>query len=150
MSMSPRWPGALAVALTLATAAGGRAAPVPENTPEAVMKKLEGKWKVVSAEEQGKPFDKLNGATFTFKGKSFRVESEGAPEDQSYTVDPARKPAAFDFMPDKEKTIHGIYLLEGDRLKLCIRTKPGEEAPKEFKTAPGSDVLLVVLQRSKP
>jgi uncharacterized protein (TIGR03067 family) len=66
-----------------------------------------------------------------------------------YTLDENQKPKTIDFTADA-KTIKGIYLLEGDTLKLCLPVPPpsGEhERPEKFASDPGSRLILTVLQR---
>jgi uncharacterized protein (TIGR03067 family) len=51
--------------------------------------------------------------------------------------------------PDgNERSVKGIYELEGDTLKLCTRD-PGQDRPKEFTAKEGSGNTLTVYKRKK-
>jgi uncharacterized protein (TIGR03067 family) len=113
------------------------------------VKKLQGAWTVVDAEGDGKKFDKLKNAQFLFEGDKFTVTVNGSDEKSVYMVDPNKKPATFTFNDERNVAINGIYLLDGDNLKLCIRTEPKLPAPTDFKTAADSKSLFVTLKRAK-
>jgi uncharacterized protein (TIGR03067 family) len=119
------------------------------------VKNLQGTWKVVSAERDGKKAtqeeikdfkwiitaDKI---TWTDKGKNAFL----------YKLAPAEKPRRIDLMfPERKETekdiTRGIYSLEGDALKVCLKPK-GEGRPTEFTGKAGSGLLLFVLKREKP
>jgi uncharacterized protein (TIGR03067 family) len=69
----------------------------------------------------------------------------------TYSIDPSQKPATMDFVSSdaKEKSIHCIYLLEGDDLKICGPSKPGDARPKEFAAKKGEKTSLIILKREK-
>jgi uncharacterized protein (TIGR03067 family) len=122
----------------------------PEDKTKDTMNKLQGSWKVDSAEADGKPFDKLKEAKFVFDRNTFTVTVNGMDEKNTYKVQPDAKPPAFTFEHARgEKPINGIYQLEGETFKLCIRTKPELPAPTEFKTKADSAALLLVLKKVK-
>src|SRR5262249_2211127 len=50
--------------------------------------------------------------------------------------------------PHKGQILRGIYLLEGDMLKVC-RSDPGQARPREFTTWTDSGQTLFVSQREK-
>jgi uncharacterized protein (TIGR03067 family) len=116
---------------------------------------LQGAWVVVSMQYQGKgvpgEFFKNNklviGPTKIVTRKGGQVVSEA-----TYKIYPARKPAMIEMKPikgpKKGRTIAGIYLLEGDNLKICAPDVSGK-APKEFATAADADLILMGLRREK-
>lgn len=124
------------------------------------LKKLEGAWKVSSAEIDGKAFDAKQ-----FGMDSLRISDgklaffEGAKEIRSFTstVDPSKKPKAMDLVKDKESMpLPCIYALNGDELKICMPLLPkkGSGAPVEIKRPASFDtkgipVLTMVLKREK-
>jgi uncharacterized protein (TIGR03067 family) len=46
------------------------------------------------------------------------------------------------------KEAQGIYLLEGDTLKICY-TMPGQKRPTAFESLPGSKAYLMIWTRQK-
>ena len=120
---------------------------------------LEGKWRVVSSEHGGRP----DGGDATqhvlvLKAGAFTVEREGQAFIRGkYTVDATKKPVEIDMKVEEHqsnadevgKTAHGIIERNGDDLKWCT-ARPGDGArPTDFKTAEGSENMLVVFKREK-
>ena len=116
--------------------------------------KLLGVWVVVSAERKGEkaPEEKIKKLKVIFRSDKVIV-SDGDRDDQAtYTLDPTKKPSAIDFTSIKEqKLVQGIYLLEGDSLKICY-DPDGEpkERPEAFTSTGGNGRVLMVLKREKP
>jgi uncharacterized protein (TIGR03067 family) len=127
--------------------------------PKGENKKLEGTWKVVSAEVAGmkatpKEFgmeevvvkdDKL---TFRNQGKEVMVFQ--------FTTDPTKKPKAMEWIkPGDKSTLPAIYALEGDELKICTPLVPKDRKPGDtLKRPEGFDtkdqpLMLLVLKREK-
>jgi len=100
------------------------------------IKKLEGAWKVASAEADGKPFEVKN------LGMSQMVVRDGklifrneAKELMSFTftVDPAKKPKHMDWKKEGEPNpLPTIYALDGDELKLCFPLLPRKAAARKW------------------
>jgi uncharacterized protein (TIGR03067 family) len=119
------------------------------------VRKLQGSWQVLAAEDDGEvvPEDDLKALRVVFTGDSVEVQ-EGRKAQKKFTfkLDPKKSPKAIDFTysdgPKKGMTDRGIYLLEADHLKLCIRTKDGDR-PTTFASKEGSQVFLIVLRRLK-
>jgi hypothetical protein len=61
-------------------------------------------------------------------------------------LDPTSKPRSYD-LAMTTRTIEGIYSLEGDTLRLCYDMGWESKRPGAFKTAKGSQHVLVVLKR---
>src|SRR5262249_37838032 len=72
--------------------------------------------------------------------------------DSTYKINPASQPKEIDLIgtegENKGKTAQGIYVFDGDTLKICY-TMPGTDRPKEFASKPSSGATLVVWKRSK-
>jgi uncharacterized protein (TIGR03067 family) len=65
----------------------------------------------------------------------------------TYQIDPGKSPREIDYSNlGAREPVRAIYQLDGDRLTICQRTKPGER-PREFVTRAGSDLTLIVLKR---
>jgi uncharacterized protein (TIGR03067 family) len=119
------------------------------------LKALQGTWKVVSAEQDGDPLDRIVGGTLTIKDNNFtivtvdRVELKG-----DLILKPAKTPKHIDFAHQdgvlKGKTWQGIYELKGDTLKLCYAEADSDkERPTEFKTLKKSRLMLIEMKREK-
>jgi uncharacterized protein (TIGR03067 family) len=105
---------------------------------------LQGEWEIVSAESNGEPPPPglLDGARFAFSGdKLTLLGKEG-----TFELDASKSPRQIDFVRGKSRQI-GIYELDGDSLKLCVR--PADDRPKELKTKSRTDHSLFILKRKK-
>ena len=135
------------------------AAETPKKEVQQERKKLEGTWRVVSQEANGKkyPAEFANRFTYVFKGNRIHFRGDnttpGADLEFTYTLDPTRKPKHLDMKLVKSsdnkgigKVARGIYILEGETLKLCYG---GKERPTEFATKKGQHRAVVILKREK-
>lgn len=143
-----------AIALTLAVCAGlaltAGAADEPAKTDA---DKLQGLWKVVSVESDGKKLseDVVKYIRMTVKGDKIVMKEDNKEEEATYKLDPAQKPKTMDLTfkaGDKTETVKLIYDLNGDDLKLC-GGKAGKDRPKEFASKGGSGLNLIVFKREK-
>jgi uncharacterized protein (TIGR03067 family) len=64
-------------------------------------------------------------------------------------VTPGRIDMAFTEGPEAGKAVHGIYELDGDTYKVCVRMT-GRGRPEGFVSNPGSGHALEVLKRERP
>ena len=116
--------------------------------------RFQGDWEVTAMESNGKllPLGKLKG-TITFKGDLMTVDGPGfKPSEHQIKLDPSKKPKLLDATPTLEgngKHSLGIYQIQGDELKLCLPIGPRKERPSEFKSADGSNLVVMTLKRSK-
>lgn len=136
------------------------AAPRVEDPAQAEAKRLEGHWKGVELETEGRKLpaeaiESLKEGGWTFKGSEVTFEDANAPGKSSFKLDPGKNPKEIDLTgldgPQKGKTILGIYKLEGKRLTICVRGVGTEEKgrPTEFVTKAGSGLGLIVLERAE-
>jgi uncharacterized protein (TIGR03067 family) len=108
--------------------------------------KIQGIWKAVGLESNGKPREEnaYAGTTFTFKDDQVILSERGHPPTPlRFELDPAKSPKAIDLITTD--ALPGIYELRGDDLKLCFRI--GKGRPTEFKTRPGDDTEMFTLKR---
>jgi uncharacterized protein (TIGR03067 family) len=115
------------------------AADTKEDAAKGELKKLAGDWKVASAEKNGKADEGRAKAKLSFDGERLTITTEGRRGREYFRVqlDPAKKPKTIDIRGFRG-TIHAIYTLDGDSLKLCWE-EGSSTAPKEFSTKDGKD-----------
>jgi uncharacterized protein (TIGR03067 family) len=119
-------------------------------------KKIEGTWKPTSAELAGKawPEELVKKMTLVVADGKYSVTIGEQTDKGEVKVDPAKDPRTMDIVggkggPNEGKTLLAIYQLTGDKLRICYDLS-GKARPKEFKTAPGTELFLVEYQRQKP
>ena len=118
---------------------------------------LQGKWKYVKGEENGKPVpeQQLRSDYVVIKGNRMTMVSQDERRKWvvTYRADALKKPATLDLKivrgEGKGKTAKGIYEVKGDHLKLCYNVDV-KEYPAGFSTknAEGRE-LCFVLQRDR-
>src|SRR5262249_46639213 len=122
------------------------------------VKKLQGTWKVVASEVEGRKVEAAaTTASVVIRGAKYTVkypESGGKKaSEMTFTLDPSKKPRAIDFTstsgPEKGKLSRGIYELAGDTLKICFNPDKDGKRPTEFTTKAGSRLRSVTLERVK-
>jgi RNA polymerase sigma factor (sigma-70 family) len=136
-----------------------KAAPMKTASPDADrpkvdldVKNIQGTWAVVSAEQDGKeaPAEAIKDFAVLITADKIAFSPNGENRQASYKLDPKKDPKVIEMTPldgpAKGKTLHGLYALEGDRLKLCLQNGPGKE-PTEFATKADSGLRLLVLKR---
>ncbi len=114
------------------------------------MKKLEGTWLLVSAEEDGnKVADDAVKAKVVISGDRMTVNVGRKSEAEfPITLDPSKKPKTMDIAPaDRNNKALVIYELDGDTLRICSGLKG--QRPTEFTGKFGSDCGLYVYKRDK-
>ena len=131
-------------ALVFATLTLTTAAPVPPDDANAkALKALQGKWKVVAAEENGEagPLEDFDTHTVAIKGNVL-AEIKGGKEQRRYEikVDPSKSPAHLDLVKLDEngkptrKVVYAIYKFDGDKLTICFGKGTPDDRPREFTT----------------
>ncbi len=129
-----------------------------EHSKQDVVKKdvdaIQGTWKIAALEADGTqaPAEIVAALKLVFKDDTLTF-TPGEPgfTKYNYKLDPTTKPASFDMThadgTNKGKTQKGIYLLEGDRLKICCGT--ADNRPKEFSAKAKSGQAMYTLERKK-
>jgi uncharacterized protein (TIGR03067 family) len=140
------------VTITLFVAAPLVAADKPTKNDKA---RLQGTWALLSVEIDKKPLsmDELKDARLVVSGDHYSFTLGKDRLEITYKMDEGKRPKAIDLTvvegPEKGKTYHGIYQLEGDTYAVCRPTEPNKERPTEFATQPGSGFMIVVWKRAK-
>ena len=141
--------GTLLCALVL-TASGGTGARAGDKAEvEKELKKFQGTWTFESVEAGGKdvPAAEFKGITVTFEGDKFTVrKGDEVIQAAKQKLDPSKSPKTLDATVvegvNKGTVILGIYEISGDTLKVCFDPE-GKKRPTEFKSASGSQTLVV-------
>jgi uncharacterized protein (TIGR03067 family) len=127
-------------------------APAPaEDSARAEHEKLNGNWRLISVEVEGKkmPSQQANEFSLTFKSGKFTSFRAGEKKTGSYTVDPTKKPKTMDIVPDegadKGKTWSLIYTLDGNTLRI-IGAEIGKDRPANFDTKDRAGIILMILR----
>jgi uncharacterized protein (TIGR03067 family) len=119
------------------------------------LRKLQGTWKVIAAEADGKPVPaeklKKEAGQMVIRESLMNTTPGGGKEGQlPFTIDPTKVPKAIDVTAGRQGTprltLKGIYKLEGNKLTICLGVNG---RPAEFKTKAGAEQSLMVYQRSK-
>jgi uncharacterized protein (TIGR03067 family) len=128
------------------------AADDPQDAVTKEKKRLEGTWKVVAVEKEGKqaPPEAVKGLKWVITADKI-VWTDERKSDFLYKLDPTKKPKAIDLIFPERRTEDtlAIYSLEGDDLKVCVKAK-GEGRPSEFAAKAGTGQMLYILKRERP
>ena len=130
---------------------------IAADDPKKEAEKLQGTWRLVSLEVDGKKATKgeiKKEQKMVVKGDKFTSTVDDKHSFKgTFKLDPAKKPKAVDAAVTegqyKGKTLLGIYEVEGDMLRACY-APPGKERPTEFASKEGSGNHLYVYKREKP
>jgi uncharacterized protein (TIGR03067 family) len=117
------------------------------------LEKLQGTWRLVSAETDGKkaPEEQIKKVKVVINGSKHSVYfgDDVVAHEIPFTLDPTKKPKTTDDQLPDGKVIHGIYELDGDVLKSCVAA-PNKDRPTEFASKPGTGHTLRIFKREKP
>ncbi len=111
---------------------------------------LQGTWKLVSVERDGEPAQQLHrqprlvikGSAATHSGANFATVS----------ADAGASPKLIDLLcSDPDRTYEGIYLIDGDTLKICLNaeTDGAKDRPDDFVVKGHEKRRLLVFERDK-
>ena len=119
--------------------------------------KLEGTYEVVSAVRGGKPDEKGKEIeSFTIKDGKIVIAMKDAGKEMKakFTIDPSKKPAEIDLMPEengKDETIKGIYQTKdtdkGLELSIAFGRGPNADRPKDFKGEADTETSVKLLRK---
>jgi uncharacterized protein (TIGR03067 family) len=122
------------------------------------LKQMEGTWKAVVHEADGKKTteedNKKADVKLVVKDGKFTVHFNDKVVGQgTIKLDAGKKPKQIDATatdgPMKDATLVGIYELNGDEMRVCFGL-PGKERPTEFRTKEGTGQMLLGYKRLKP
>lgn len=126
-----------------------------KDAPKGDKEKLQGKWQIMSIATEDKVVkreDKLAAWKGTFE-KDLFVEGDRFGQvgysNAKIKLDDTREPKQITIQDDDGKlTFRGIYVLDGDTLKVCMNGDGSDvRRPEEFVTKKGTPLILVTLKR---
>jgi uncharacterized protein (TIGR03067 family) len=119
------------------------------------LEKLQGDWVMVSGERNGEalPDEQIKALKRTIKDDEFTVMRDGETVAKGkFTVDPSKSPKTIDVTitegDNKDKTMKGIYEIDGDNYKVCFAPS-GKDRPKEFSSKGDEGLTLSVWKKAK-
>ena len=128
----------------------GGAVPRPDDPPAKGPADLQGCWKLVSVETEGKSSDPTGGGQprWVIKGTSV---SYGGEVIISFTVDESTSPRVIDLkFRDPERVYEGIYVVEKNTLQVCLNGRAdAKDRPGVFSTKDQTDWRLLVFEHEK-
>jgi uncharacterized protein (TIGR03067 family) len=128
---------------------------VGSEPPRTDLDALQGTWTMVAMETEGHDVDTedFKDRTASYEGNRLTLrEGDRIRRRGIITLNPDQKPRAVNTWdldgPYEDQTVPGIYVLQGDTLKLCF-ARPGQERPKEFTTKSGTGFLVCTYKKLK-
>ena len=129
---------------------GAKQANAKEEASKAMLKRLEGKWRRVSAHANGEK--SVAAAFLTIKGDTWEeTELDGKIGTGTYKlVDLDASPKQIDSIEEKDvpgrndKTLNGIFMLDGDSLIMCFGAVT---RPEGFSTERGDGCIALQYER---
>jgi uncharacterized protein (TIGR03067 family) len=121
---------------------------------KADLEKMQGTWVRVNMELDGNPFPLEGVWTASYSGDVLTLAIDGKVYRTGaiVTLDTRQTPKAVNTWdaegPFKDKTLPGIYEIDGDKLRVCF-ANPGDARPTEFTTKKGTGFLYVEFKREK-
>lgn len=130
-------------------------AAAPAEKKKSDLDKMQGDWKVKSAQRGGQNAPpailkaRLNVEKNTFTISTTDPNGNVRKSPIQAKLDPSKSPKQIDFFDKAGKpNSHGIYNLEGRTLTICF-DRASRARPKKFESPQGSRVQLLVFERRK-
>ena len=138
----------------LVVLAGLLAQPQATDQAKKDLERLQGTWEMAALEVDGKDVGaaKIQDTTLTIKGDKYTVKVKKSVNGCTIRLDPSKKPHAIDMIfsePGNADKVHkGIYMIEGDTLKICRGLNADQERPEQFATWPNTGYFVVTWKRA--
>jgi uncharacterized protein (TIGR03067 family) len=134
------------------------AADDPKDAKKKDLELLTGTWTASSVEYGGEKVggDIVKGLTLVVEGDKMTIKGDSAELEKygkaTLKIDPTTTPKIMDVTithgDEKGTTFEGIYEVDKDEWKLCVKLA-GKERPAKFESAAGSQDVLAVFKREK-
>ena len=114
------------------------------------LKRLQGGWQVVAAEQRGKPFDAIKGGALIVEGNTFFLRTAAGNEFRGeIRLGPANSPKQLDFVHAKNGPVwEAIYTVTDDSFRLNYVDAGGRDRrPTLFATTADSAGTVIVMRR---
>src|SRR5262245_6496771 len=112
--------------------------------------RIQGTWRLVSGERNGKPFpeESVKNVTLVFSGDKLITKTKDRSTEARFKLNLDTEPKGID-LDLGEAVGLGIYRLDGDDLKIA-HGEVGDPRPKDFPPKGGARLTFMVLKRDKP
>lgn len=129
--------------------------PVPKTSPEQDVRKMQGRWKIVAAEDEGQNTqEEAKAIQVVITGNKIVLHNSQNERDELIVSlrHPDKRPKEIDltvtWSGGKAESLIGIYSLADGELRLCFNMVEGQPRPGTFKTKPAfTSRALFVLKR---
>jgi len=114
------------------------------------LKKLEGGWIVVAAEQRGKPFNAIRGGGLLIEGRTFLLRTAAKNEFKGeLRIDPSKSPKQLDFIHAGTGVVwQAIYSVDEETFRLNYVEAGGRDPrPTLFATSSESAGIVIVMNR---
>jgi len=148
--------GGFLLVVAIACGCGTRVATPLADKDDVSLQDLQGRWKLVSLEAEGKtaPTEDIEimGYVLTIESEFFQMTliNGKTMEGGRLQLEPAARPVAIDQVidegSDKGTTEKGIIRIKDGRLQWS-EAHPGHERPRDFSTPKGANATLAIFQR---
>lgn len=114
------------------------------------LKRLQGGWQVVAAEQRGKPFDAIRGGALIITDRAFQLKTAAGNELKGeIRVNPSASPRQLDFVHADGKTVwEAIYTVDDEVFRLnYVEASSRDRRPTLFATSSESAGTVIVMSR---
>jgi uncharacterized protein (TIGR03067 family) len=128
----------------------GRTSSIACTDAQSDQEKMQGKWTILHCEFAGRD-EMLTEVVEDTISDARWLRPKRRTAEYRLKLDPTKDPKWVDLSADRlgDQTLKGIYSLDGDRLTICYCYDPELPRPTEFKTMPGVNGYIYVLERVK-
>ncbi len=129
---------------------GGRRSSAAATDDKSDQEKMQGKWKITRCEFSGREMDQTVGVEDTISDAKW-LRPQRRTSEYQLKFDASKDPKWVDLSAERlgDKSLKGIYKLEGDKLTICYAYNPDSPRPADFKTDADVASYLYVLERVK-